>query len=316
MAIIYSPSKKQWVNTETSTYKVGVGDWYEVGGMGSTKAVAAAPTPTPASTATPTVETMKTTAESIQAGITALQERIKTEGVTDTSGKYLLEPEEVTPTVPTQTSTYEPPPATAVSTVDKYTQTLLAQEQKAREALEQRYQAELDRIATEKETAQKKADELLAKTEGIITDEVKPLLEPFRADLEKTEREKFETEQTIFELKALDSELETLLTQIQSDVQAAKNITGLASIREPRISKATEDAIARVGVIEACIASKNNLISQVYNSIDRTVNAMTADRQDQLNYYNTLIKFYDKQRDEEGNKIFNIEKEESEFITA
>ena len=267
----------------------------------------ATPTPTP---------TQQPTAESIQAGITALQERIKTEGITDASGKYLLEPEEVAPTVPTQTATYEPPPSTAVDTVSSYTQTLLAQEQKAREALEQRHQAELDKIAAEKETAQKRVDELTAKTEGIITEEVKPLLEPFRADLEKSERERLKVEENYFENQALVDELDTLLTQIQTDLQATKDITGLASIREPRISKATENAIARVGVIEAVMATRNNQINQAYTLIDRTTEAMTADRQDQLTYYSTLIDFYDKQKDEEGNKILTLESDQRAYISA
>jgi hypothetical protein len=254
--------------------------------------------------------------ESVQAGITKLTEQIKTEGVTDKSGKYLLEPEEVAPAIPTQTTTYEPPPATATTVVDNYSKALLLQEQKTRETLEKKYQAEIDRINLEKETAQKRADKLTTKTEGIITDKVEPLLEPFRAELETSERERLKVEENYFENQALVDELDTLLTQIQTDIQATKDITGLASIREPRISKATENATARVGVIEAVMAARNNQISQAYTLIDRTTEAITADRQDQLTYYSTLIDFYDKQRDEEGNKILTLENDQKTYIAA
>ena len=221
-----------------------------------------------------------------------------------------------TPDVPTQVSSPELPTPTATSVVDQYSQTLLQREQQLRTELEKRYQSELDRINKEREESQKQRDILTAKTEGVIKEEVKPLTEPFRADLETSERERLDVEKNYFENQALVDELDTLLTQIQADVQATKDITGLASIREPRISKAVEDATARVGVIEAVMAARNNQISQAYTLIDRTIGVMEADRQDQLSYYNTLLTFYDKQRDEEGDKILTLDKEEKEIINA
>jgi hypothetical protein len=221
-----------------------------------------------------------------------------------------------TPDVPSQVSSPELPVPTATSVIDQYSQTLLQNEQNLRTQLEQKYQAELDRINKAREEAQKEKDALTAKTEGMITEDVKPLLEPFRADLEASERERLKVEENYFENQALVEELDSLLTQIQADVQATKDVTGLSSIREPRITKAVEDATARVGVIEAVMAARNNQINQAYTLIDRTLGAMTADRQDQLNYYNTLLNFYDKQTDEEGNKILSLDKEEKEIVNA
>jgi hypothetical protein len=221
-----------------------------------------------------------------------------------------------TPEIPVQVSSPELPTPTATNLVDQYSQTLLAREQQLRTELESKYQSELERVTKAREAAQKQQDTLTAKTEGIITEDVKPLLEPFRADIEASERERLEVEKNYFENQALVDELDTLLTQIQADVQATKDITGLASIREPRISKAVEDATARVGVIEAVMAARNNQISQAYTLIDRTIGVMEADRQDQLSYYNTLLTFYDKQRDEEGDKILTLDKEEKEIINA
>ena len=221
-----------------------------------------------------------------------------------------------TPEIPSQTSTPDLPETNAQTTIENYTNDYATTLESTRSTLEAKYKSELERINTEKEAAQTKIDEFTSKTEDVLTDDVKPLLDPFRADLETSERERLKVEDNYFENQALTEELGGLLTQIQNDVNATKDITGLASIREPRISKAVEDATARVGVIEAVMAARNNQISQAYTLIDRSVTAITADRQDQLTYYNSILSFYDSQKDEEGNKLIDLNKEEQGIIDS
>lgn len=213
-----------------------------------------------------------------------------------------------------QVGTFEPPTPTAVSTLGIYADSMLTTLETQRTALEKAYQTQLDNIKTKTETAQKKQDDLLAQYKGTLETEVKPLMEPFRAATEASERARLKVEENYFANQTLTNELETLLTQIQGDLQKEKDITGLASIRQPRIAQATEDATARVGVIEAVMAARNNQITVANNLIDRTVTAITADRTDQLNYYNSLLSFYDKQIDMEGNKILALSKEEQTWI--
>jgi hypothetical protein len=43
---------------------------------------------------------------------------------------------------------------------------------------------------------------------------------------------------------------------------------------------------------------------------------MTADRNDQLNYYNSLLNFYDSQADTEGNKIIQLTSDEKDIINS
>ena len=227
-------------------------------------------------------------------------------------------PEEIskTPEIPIQISSPDLPESTAQTTIENYTNDYISTLDSTRKTLEAKHQSELDRITKQKESTQTKIDELTSKTEGVLTEDVKPLLEPFRADLETSERERLKVEDNYFENQALTEELGGLLTQIQNDITATKDITGLASIREPRISKAVEDATARVGVIEAVLAARNNQISQAYTLIDRSVSAITADRQDQLTYYNSILSFYDTQKDEEGNKLIDLSKEEQGIIDS
>jgi len=221
-----------------------------------------------------------------------------------------------TPDIPSQTSSPDLPDSNAQTIIENYTNDYISTLDSTRKTLEAKYKSELDRITKEKESTQTKIDDLTSKTEGVLTDDVKPLLDPFRADLETSERARLKVEDNYFENQALTEELGGLLTQIQNDITATKDVTGLASIREPRISKAVEDATARVGVIEAVMAARNNQISQAYTLIDRSVSAITADRQDQLNYYNSILSFYDTQKDDEGNKLITLNKEEKDIVDS
>ena len=227
----------------------------------------------------------------------------------------LVEPE-TTADLDVGEGVFIPPTPEAPSITDQYTQSMLATLERQRLTLEQRYQTELTATQTKLEAAQKRQEEFLATQKGVLEEEVKPLLEPFRADIEKTERERLKVEENFFANQQLTNELETLLTTIQADLQREKDITGLTAIRQPRIEKATEEATARVGVIEATMAARNNQITVANNLIDRTVTAMTADRNDQLTYYNALLSFYDKQIDLEGAKIITLSEQEQNWIKA
>jgi hypothetical protein len=227
-----------------------------------------------------------------------------------------LTPTSTTDLAKSQADTFTPPASTASATMTSYAQGMTDTLDKQRAALESAYQTQLANVQTQLTEAQKKQDEYLAEQKDILETEVKPLTEPFRADLETAERERLKIEENYFANQQLTNELDTLLTQIQSDLQKEKDVTGLASIRQPRIEKATEDAAARVGVIEAVMAARNNQITVAENLIDRTVSAMTADRNDQLTYYNALLGFYDKQVDIEGNKIIALTSQEQGWIKS
>lgn len=213
----------------------------------------------------------------------------------------------------TTTPAPEIPEPTAGTVVEDYTTSLAADAEKKRTALDAERKRQLEAVKTEKDEIQKKIDEFTAKQEGVL-EEAKPLTDPFRADLEKTERDRLKVEENYFENQKLVEELDTLLSDVQSQVQAEKDRTGLASIRNPRIQKAGEEAAARVGVIEAVMASRNNQITVANNLIDRSVQAITADRTDQLNYYNTLLDFYQGSKDDEGAKLFQLTQQETKLI--
>ena len=210
--------------------------------------------------------------------------------------------------------TYIPPAVTAPDVYETYSNSMLEVLQQQRTAVEDAYNKQLENIKRQQEDAQKRYDELAKQQEDTITQDVKPLTEPFRLATETSERDRLKVEENYFANQQLTTELEGLLTQIQNDVLATKDVTGLASIREPRIAESVEKATARVGVIEATMAARNNQISVAENLIDRTVTAMTADRQDQLNYYNSLLSFYEGEKDFAGNRLIQLTADEKDAI--
>ena len=193
---------------------------------------------------------------------------------------------------------------------------LKIQIEQQRKALEAAHQAELDRINKQLEEARKKEEEFRAKQVGVL-EEAKPLTSPFREDIEKAERERLKVEENFFANQALTNELDRLLTEsieMTRKLQAQK-VPGLAGLQQSeRMINAQQNVQGRIAVVEAVMSARNNQIGTALTFIDRTLGAIQADRQDRLNYLNTLFNFYETTRTEEGVKIFNLTKDQKDII--
>lgn len=139
-------------------------------------------------------------------------------------------------------------------------------------------------IATERERLTNERDRLMR-------DGVEPNLAPFREELEKNERERLKVEENFFANQKLTDELDTLLTQGNTLIQQMQGLPVHQRVVQGRVNNALRDVSARAGVIQAVMSARNGQIAQAYNLIDRSVVAITADRNDQLAYYETLINF-------------------------
>lgn len=152
---------------------------------------------------------------------------------------------------------------------------------------------------------QAEVNERLAKLreeEKQITGEIGALTTPFREKLEETERERLFINKNFEENQKLVDELDTLLTEGNELIRQQQEVTGLAAVRNPRIQRSMNDVAARAGVIEAVISARNGQIGQATNLIDRTIKAITADRNDQISYYETLLNLNNQ-------KILSLDKE-------
>lgn len=208
----------------------------------------------------------------------------------------------------------EMPEEIGKTTMDQFIQGAASVLDSTRKNLENTYNQQIKNLKAGQKQSQKRIDELTVKQEGIITGEVQEILKPFRENLEKTERERLKIEENYLANQKSTQELETLLTQAQQEIKVAEEITGLSAIRTPRIVKIKEDAIARIGIVEAVMAARNNQITVAENLIDRSTSAIEADKKDQLNYYQTLLNFYEGTKDEEGKRLIILKANEKEFL--
>lgn len=152
-----------------------------------------------------------------------------------------------------------------------------------------KYRKQLDSmISNRKAEVDTQLKDLQAKEKETLST-MQTLTTPFREELENAQREKLHINENFEANQSLINELDTLLTQGNDLIKQQSSVTGLAAVRNPRIQKTMDDVASRAGVIEAVINARNGQISVAENLIDRSVNAIAADRQDQLSYYETVL---------------------------
>lgn len=199
---------------------------------------------------------------------------------------------------------------------ESYVNTLAGDLKNTRNALDTSYKTNLDSTQKSIDESQAKIDNLNTLEQTGVIDNVKTLTDPFRADLETKQREALHVNENFEANQKLVNELDSLLTQGNDLITQQKSAGGLASIAIPNLNKTISEVNARAGVIQAVLAARNNQISVAEHLIDRTAAAITADRKDQLSYYNTLMDFYEGKKDAEGKKILNLAADKKTYLNA
>ncbi len=218
-------------------------------------------------------------------------------------------------TPPERTETPSLPAPDAGSVQDTFTVSAQGNLDTSRATLESAYSQQIEELNKQVEDSKKSIEELTTlEAEGVA--DVGTLMQPFRQKLEEAERERLSINKNFQENQKLVNELGTLLTEGNDLIRQQKELTGLGAIRNPRISKTISDVNSRVGVIQAVMNARNGQINQAYNMIDRTIDAVNADKKDQLTYYSTLMNFYEGQKDDEGRKLVTLEKTKRDFLNA
>ena len=185
----------------------------------------------------------------------------------------------------------------------------------ARTTLENTYKTQLEDAKKRMEMLDQENEDLTTlQAEGI--EKAGELQQPWREKKLEAERELKYINENFEANQALVNELETLLTEGNELIRQQKEITGLSAIRNPRIDKTISDVNARAGIIEATISFRQGQINEARTQINKTLEAITLDKQDQLNYYETLHNFYQNQKDEKGNKLIILSREKQALIEA
>ena len=164
---------------------------------------------------------------------------------------------------------------------------------------------EYDKRKVEAETRMTESREEIKRLQDLqkeTIDEADPTKQEFydqetrilKNQLDAAELASSKLEEDFNKARALTDELNELNKQANSDIQAVKNQTGLSALLNPRINKTIDDYTGRTAVIQAAMAGVDNNISLSYQYIDKAQEDLTTRKNEEINYYNSVISFYEK----------------------
>lgn len=208
------------------------------------------------------------------------------------------------------------PPPTSGATNEAYFTSLSVDLEAKRKSVEAAYNKQLADLQTKVDQSNKQIEAITAQQQGAVTN-IETLSKPFREALENAERDRLYITKNFEENQKLTDELASLLTEGTTLIAQQKATPGVpTAIMNRKVAGLMSDITARAGVIEATLAARNNQIAQAYTLIDRSINAINADRTDQINYYKTLYNFYQNQKDEEGKKLITLTSNQKTYLNA
>lgn len=114
--------------------------------------------------------------------------------------------------------------------------------------------------------------------------------------------------------QTLIGEMNGLLTEGNQVIKQMQETTGLASIMQPRIAKTMSDIAARAGVIEAVLSARNGQMNQAQSQLGTTFDAISSIYTDQINYYKTVMDFYQNQKSETNTKLLSLTKDQKDYL--
>lgn len=219
-------------------------------------------------------------------------------------------------TTPTPVNTPTLPVPKAQTTYDTYFTSGVEQVANTRKAVEDSYKKNIKNLEDDKKDAQREVDKFTEMQQTILDQDVEPLVKPFREKLEKTERDRLYINENFEANQALTRELESLLTEGNELIQRQKEQPVVLSVLNKKVQKTMADVSARSGVIEAVMAARTGQIGEAYRLIDRSIDAVNADRKDQLDFYSTILDFYEGQKTDAKSKVEGLDKDQKDFIKA
>lgn len=243
----------------------------------------------------------------IAAGIKKAQETFEN---IKSQAQPLLSPVPATSLQPLSSPDLPQPKAPSVASA--YTAGVGGEVASLRANLEAEYKRQRDSLTTERDRLQKEQDAARAAQEKALGD-AQHLTTPFRADLETKERERLKIEDNFFANQKLVSEMESIASGLEAEAKAITDVAAPETIQQGKLGKVKADATARLGMLQAVFAARNNQIGQAEQFIDRSVEAITADRKDQLAYYSSVLEFYGKRESDTGAKLLDVSKEDRAF---
>lgn len=209
------------------------------------------------------------------------------------------------PTLPNPTGA-----STAAQYVTGIAATLQSQQQQLQDAYQQQqqnYQTKIDALNTQNKELQALEDNGMAGELSTTTQETAQKQAALDQE-QKAYQENYDANQSLI------GEMDGLLTQGNQIIENMQNTTGLASIMNPRIAKTMSDITARTGVIQAVLAARNDQIGVAQNQLKSSLDAITSISNDQLNYYKSVVSFYDNQKSDNTAEITKMSADQKTYV--
>jgi len=149
-------------------------------------------------------------------------------------------------------------------------------------------------LAKQSEEQQKKSAEAKA-TQTVALESYKGIAEGIQKDIETFADPQIEKMvEDLDTARNVTGRLEELLTEGQELIRQQKEVTGLASIRNPRINKTIEDVASEAGVLQGVLSALRGNIADAQSIINTKMNVVMTARSETLNYYKLVIDLSEK----------------------
>lgn len=157
---------------------------------------------------------------------------------------------------------------------------------------EAKYQKEADKIKAEQQEYRDLQKEMIDKTspEALRTEQQDTI---YKNRLDAAEYASTKLLEDYKLERDLVLELRNLGDQALSEIEAVKNVTGLSAIRTPRINKTINDWEGKLAMKQAALAAVRGQMSSSKTYLDDAEASITARNKQEVDYYNSLSKYYD-----------------------
>lgn len=217
---------------------------------------------------------------------------------------------------PSASGTLTLPQAQAPAVADQFNTSLAAtiaaqqaQLQQALQAQQQNYQTQIDALKQQSSDALNMENMGLSSEQSTVAAETAAKQAALDAE-QKQFQENYDARQK------LTDQLSTLLTTGQQVIQQMQGTTGLASIMNPRVSQTMTDVQAQAGVITATLSAMSDQIGLAQNQLQSATAAISSIYNDQINYWQNVISFYNDQQKQDNAQISNLTNDQKTYIDA
>jgi len=208
------------------------------------------------------------------------------------------------------------PGGSAVNTTQSYFNSLANSAAIAQQNLDNARNQQLQKIQQDKDRAQQELESIRSSQEGAINAQGNAALQEKQMILDRLSEQEARFNENYNIAQALTTRLTDLMTQGNETIAQVKGVTGLAGIRNPRITEATNAVTAAVGVVKAGLDAANGQMGQAQQQLQLATQTITAAFTDQIDYYKSLNNFYESMASDASAKTVQLTKDERTYLDS